>query len=981
MVKRKQRSKRSVSSLPKGLPTRGGGENPFEAVHRAKRPKHDVVNRPTMKSAGPSALARSIQQRQEAIQAARKASQSANVFQDKRIGEYSPEHSQDDKQIARLVRERSQRSKRSQKFNLDGDNEELLTHKGKTLDKLTAADHIILSDDEDDDFGGLETDLHFGGGTQKASIYGHSVDMADVYAQRKNDLDDIIMRRKILKAERLENKHMQEEKIETMDEQYQELANLLQFRDKEKEIREYTASRRNGTLTKEDEEFEEWNKELKTFQFASTKVKAADRTKTPEEVAKEEADRLQELETRRLARMNGDFDSDSLADISDEEGFSSKVTMSKKRRKADSAEALDYADSDDDKGDQPKPRFTPDGLVMVNRKGVVVENAEEEDGDDELLDGNANAPMPEHAAGTRILANYQAHAQFDEHESWFEGVVTNVNKDVESGKVSYDITYDDGDFEEGVLARHVRLPSEAAVVNVNQPCETDKTAKAKLSKAKSRARATIPYVFEVPTTLDALHELIAAHASTGEDASTIIDRIYKVNSVRLDRRNTERMQNFYDVLLRRFVAIGDAIFESGGGGPQLGRYKQLNALLKALYAMAQDAPDSATAVWSRRLGVLQSAHAKRLRDAELDTQDEDNDEEITAWPSTGVFLALRSIGHIFPVTDRRHHVVTPTLLFLAQIIGHTPVTSLYDLVLGVMCSGLLLEYSKGAQRIVPECLVFLADVIRLYTPDVTTSAGAFALPSLGAASTMHIFTSLRLAVSKLEASDYLRLSLEKSRINGEEIKSAILASALQLTEMAANFFGVPQSSVTQESFVVLAESVLSLEPKSRQYPFPKVMQQKVRDCVSAISKVCPGGLRAPLRLRSGPTIREKAIKSLAPRMEDPSKYSLSKDKGKGATQAALDRTRREYKREHKAVARELRTDAAFFEAERRKDKEKKDSSARAKRHKAFSWMEGEQATMNQQVRQGGGLLSGGGIGAARAKAKSAKVGMKKGGKL
>lgn len=68
-------------------------------------------------------------------------------------------------------------------------------------------------------------------------------------------------------------------------------------------------------------------------------------------------------------------------------------------------------------------------------------------------------------------------------------------------------------------------------------------------------RETIPFVFEIPTTLDALHELIATHASTGADASIIIQRIHSTNSVRLDRRNKEKMQNFYDVLLKRFVAV------------------------------------------------------------------------------------------------------------------------------------------------------------------------------------------------------------------------------------------------------------------------------------------------------------------------------------------------------------------------------------------------------------------------------------------
>ena len=118
-------------------------------------------------------------------------------------------------------------------------------------------------------------------------------------------------------------------------------------------------------------------------------------------------------------------------------------------------------------------------------------------------------------------------------------------------------------------------------------------------------REAIPYVFEVPTTLDALHDLIAEHASTGADASLIIQRIHATNSVRLNHKNRERMQNYYDVLLRRFIAVGDAIFTSGDGGSDLGRYEQLNSLTKTLYIMSQDSPECAGAVWSRRLGIFQ----------------------------------------------------------------------------------------------------------------------------------------------------------------------------------------------------------------------------------------------------------------------------------------------------------------------------------------------------------------------------------------
>jgi nucleolar protein 14 len=81
------------------------------------------------------------------------------------------------------------------------------------------------------------------------------------------------------------------------------------------------------------------------------------------------------------------------------------------------------------------------------------------------------------------------------------------------------------------------------------------------------------------------------------------------------------------------------------------------------------------------------------------------------------------------------------------------------------------------------------------------------------------------------------------------------------------------------------------------------------------------------------------------------------------------------------VSRELRLDNQLIESERRREKEKKDAKAKERRQKAFAWLEGEQAAMNQQVRQGGGLLSGGGMGAAKAKASSGKLGVKKGGKF
>ena len=520
-----------------------------------------------------------------------------------------------------------------------------------------------------------------------------------------------------------------------------------------------------------------------------------------------------------------------------------------------------------------------------------------------------------------------------------------------------------------------------------------------------RYRTAIPFVLEVPTTLEALHDVIGLYASTGEDVSLIIHRIHTSNSVRLDHRNKEKMQNFYDVLLRRFVAVGDAAYRSGNGGDELDRYGQLDALTKTLYRMSQDSPDCAGAVWGRRLKVFQSAHAKRLRDAELgmytvadsdnnnndDDDDESKEDEDTvaeydrtpsSWPSLGTLLLLKAMGHIFPVTDRRHPVVTPGLILLGQVLAQTPVRSLQDVAKGIFCCGLMVEHTKAAQRIAPEALAFLSGVVNLYSPTDPNAS----LPNLQR-SECRLF-DLRKQVATVcndrGKNVTTRLRMERQFLedpsNSSSAACALLFAALHVLEVSVGALQGAVNGAEAEVFVDVTRSLLALRPTSKKQPLPSTAQKKAVGMADTLSGLYDRA-RPALRRRVGLSRAGMSIKSLAPRIEDPSRYSMSKDKKKTAVQAAIDRTRREYKREHKAVSRELRMDGSFVENERRREKATKDDKARAKRQKNFAWLEGEQAAMNQQVRQGGGLLSGGGIGVARAKAQSGKIGYKRGGKF
>jgi nucleolar protein 14 len=240
------------------------------------------------------------------------------------------------------------------------------------------------------------------------------------------------------------------------------------------------------------------------------KVKATDRTKTPEEIAREGAERLHELETRRLARMNGDFDQDDFSDISDDEGKGKRRKKSKskpKKSKARNPDELDDSDNEEKDNKGMDVRFTADGLVYIDKDGNAVKKVANKDESD---DSDSDASSEEHdsndseqddaeadqhdsniilAVGTRVHGNYRVKEQYGEQAAWYDGVVTKVNKQAD-GSVTYDVTYDDNDFEEDMEPKNVcpveKTPEEKGGEETNQQGEL--ALRRKRQKAKEKAR-------------------------------------------------------------------------------------------------------------------------------------------------------------------------------------------------------------------------------------------------------------------------------------------------------------------------------------------------------------------------------------------------------------------------------------------------------------------------------------------------------------
>ena len=240
--------------------------------------------------------------------------------------------------------------------------------------------------------------------------------------------------------------------------------------------------------------------------------------------------------------MDGDMLSDDeLSDISDDDdeqddgkkrrrrGRSKDVekVVQKKRQGTNPEEMSDSDDDNDDKKGKEEHgvQFTADGLMYVDKNGNFVgkvgeeeENdskSEDDDSDSESDSSNddksdhhdlggsddeasatydseedvsEDSPAVELKKGMPIQGNYHASEQYGNKVTWYNGTITAIRE--ENGTKVYDVTYDDGDLEEGMTAESVRpMPKNKEDKRKEQMKKNEvDVAKKKKLKAKMRAK-------------------------------------------------------------------------------------------------------------------------------------------------------------------------------------------------------------------------------------------------------------------------------------------------------------------------------------------------------------------------------------------------------------------------------------------------------------------------------------------------------------
>ncbi|KAH6619634.1 nucleolar protein 14 [Chaetomium sp. MPI-SDFR-AT-0129] len=496
--------------------------NPFQFKTNARGPKFEVTtNKPVnektamgIKGRPGVAKAAGEERRRQTILVEMQRRNKVGGLIDRRFGEDDPNMSLEDKMIERFTREQQRNHKKSAMFDLEEDDEAMggLTHMGKPL--FDDAELPPLKDDfdEEDLPSGDESD---GSRAERRMLKrqrltdaadGPEEEAEDGQPERKktkNEIyQEIIAKSKQHKYERQALKDEDDELRAELDEALPELQALL-FQRQKPPSNAAGATVATGQMKAALEK----DYDIRVKQLAADKrAQPAERTKTEEEVAEEESNRLRELEEKRLRRMRGEAIEEDEEEGDDEEE-AGKGKKKKKSKGAAAEEAYDPFNTEENdefglgKGVKYRPTATELGF---------------DDEDDFLIDDDLVA------SGSELELESDA----DEDDS-----------DDEAGSGS-GLDDDDDEFVKGILTEAVT-----------------KDPIFRVSEGKGDDENGIPYTFPCPQ--DHEEMLQAFEGIEVPKLPVAVQRIRALYHPKLDSKNKERLGRFSQVLVQHVVYLGD----------------------------------------------------------------------------------------------------------------------------------------------------------------------------------------------------------------------------------------------------------------------------------------------------------------------------------------------------------------------------------------------------------------------------------------
>lgn len=527
--------------------------NPFE-VH-INKDKQNVLGKKSKADKGLPGISRAkaINKRKGTLLQEYKLKNKANLFLDKRIGEKNVNMNEEDKAIARFAAERMRAHKKKSIYNLN--DEEILTHRGQTLEEIEKFDDPKSDDEfsEDENRAGKLHDkfveeAHFGGGV---------LSKPGSQKSRKDIIDELIAESKKRKAEKQKIREQTVDLTDKLDSEWKDLLPIISTANK--------AIEETAEKTKADD----YDIAVRQLKFEA-KGMPSDKLKSEEEIIKEEKERLEALELDRIARMKGfvnnsnneikhksadDLDDGFVLETVDDEIIDNKANSIKNtEKKLNNEDGSDISDTEDDNDDNNDSDNSDDDSLPNN-------NTEEVVNDDENEQSHAAEINDTTEKDTRN--NNSTESELDENSN-VEKFQSSDEDDLSDLKESESSSEDENELQikDTIAISKEKLSpkskNDTGVLKLDNKTR-DQEIRNDLLKRKEimeNARKELPYTYKMPETFEELQKLLQNH--NAEYQSLIVERIIKCNHWSLDNKNKEKLSNLFLFLLQH---LNDAAVE------------------------------------------------------------------------------------------------------------------------------------------------------------------------------------------------------------------------------------------------------------------------------------------------------------------------------------------------------------------------------------------------------------------------------------
>jgi len=192
----------------------------------------------------------------------------------------------------------------------------------------------------------------------------------------------------------------------------------------------------------------------------------------------------------------------------------------------------------------------------------------------------------------------------------------------------------------------------------------------------------IPFTFVMPSSYSNFKSLLQDQSV--ERQSLIISRIRACNHISLLPENKEKMKNLYEYMLQRILDLGQQ-----NPVPM----EEIDVLVTPMFQLTHQLPDFSASLVKN---CIQNMYNRFKDDGKF--------------KSSALFLFI-IIPLIWPVSDRRHVVVTPTLLLMGDILSHINLSTPSELIKGILLTNIFINYLKPSKRYASEPYIFLHRVL------------------------------------------------------------------------------------------------------------------------------------------------------------------------------------------------------------------------------------------------------------------------------